>query len=133
MKRTLTIIGLGLATVIGAQAKVLSTGNYPQNFNSFGTSNVTWTNVPSLNYAPTVSVAAGALSGAATTLNATITCLGLADGASVYLRWFGNNGVGTDAGLAIDNVTIIPEPTTWALLTVAGMVFLLRRKVRRKP
>lgn len=87
-----------------------------------------WTEVTQLNYAPTVSVAAGALSGAATTLSHTITGLNIANGSSLTLRWMGNNGSGTDAGLAIDNVSVIPEPTAAALLLLGLGAFAVRRK-----
>lgn len=46
MKKTLTIIGLAVAALAGAQAQVVYTsGNYTQNFNSLPSSgNTTWTN-----------------------------------------------------------------------------------------
>ncbi len=248
MKKILTIIGLAAATLAGAQAQVLFSGNYTQNFNSFSsTANVTWTNnstltgwtitseasestlvvnsgatttgqlynygaasgsdralgyigsgsndwtnfylqiqnntgvaltelkvtydgelwrsggtqtvnsnnlfafyyatgsptlvdsssttgwtaVTNLNYAPTVNVTVGALSGTATTITTTITGLSLAQGESIYLRWFGDNGTGTDAGLAIDNVSIVPEPKTWALIGI-GSAFMLWNLRRRR-
>lgn len=87
-----------------------------------------WTAVTQLNYAPTVSVAAGTLSGAATPLSHTITGLNIANGSSLTLRWFGDNGSGTDAGLAIDNVSVIPEPTAAALLLLGLGAFAVRRK-----
>jgi len=246
MKKTLTIIGLAVATLAGAQAQVLYTGNYSQNFNSIGNGTVSWTDnstllgwsvtaeasqtsfnssngstatgavynfgttggadrslgyvgsgsnewtnfylqlqnntgstltslsvsydgrlwrsggaqpgnstntfafyhatgTPTLfdsnattgwtassglNYAPTVAVAAGFLSGASTTISGNLTGLSVANGSSIYLRWLGQDGTGFDAGIAIDNVTVVPEPATWALIALgsAFMLWNLRRK-----
>jgi len=95
-------------------------------------SNVTtgWTSVSALNYAPVVNVAAGALSGAATPVSANITGLSVANGSSIFLRWLGNKGTGSDAGLAIDNLQVVPEPATWALIGL-GAAFALWRSRRR--
>ena len=92
-----------------------------------------WTAVAGLNYAPTVSVAAGAQSGAATSLSASISGLSLANNSEIYLRWYGNDGTGTDAGLAIDNfsVTAVPEPKTWVMIGI-GTSFMLWNLRRRR-
>ena len=61
----------------------------------------------------------------------TFTNLNLAAGESLYLRWADTNDVGSDAGLAIDNLTIsvdpVPEPST-ALLGALGLLGILRRR-----
>lgn len=55
-------------------------------------------------------------------------------GQSLFLRWTDTNDVGSDAGLAIDNFSItgVPEPTTYMLFGVGGLLcaqrFLRRRK-----
>jgi len=97
------------------------------------TSTTGWTTVTSLNYAPTVAVAAGALSGTATPISFSITGLTIANGTGITLRWIGNDGSGTDAGIAIDDFSVIavPEPTTWALIGL-GSAFALWNIRRRR-
>lgn len=92
-----------------------------------------WTTITALNYAPAVSVAAGAQGGVATHLSYSVTGLNLANNAGIYLRWYGNDGSGTDAGLAIDNfsVTAIPEPKP-CLLAGIGFAFALWNLRRRR-
>jgi len=89
-----------------------------------------WTPEPTLKYAPSVSVVAGAQTGVATSLSVSITGLSLANNTDIYLRWYGNDGAGTDAGLGIDNfsVTAVPEPKTWGLIGAAFLLWNLLRK-----
>ncbi len=57
-----------------------------------------------------------------------------ADGSTLWLRWSDMNDVGSDHGLAIDNVSFavaaVPEPGTYVLLLagLAAVVFLTRRR-----
>ena len=57
-----------------------------------------------------------------------------AAGSTLWLRWVELNDVGSDHGLAIDNlsfsVSAVPEPTTYALLLagLAAVVFVARRR-----
>jgi hypothetical protein len=62
----------------------------------------------------------------------TLTNLNWLPGQSLYLRWQDANDQGNDAGLAVDNFTItIPEPTTAALMMLAGMSLLCGRRSDR--
>lgn len=92
-----------------------------------------WTAFTSLNYAPTVDVSSGSLSGNATIISASLTGLNIPQGGEITLRWFGNNGSGVDAGLAIDNLSVnpVPEPSTWLLFGL-GSAAVLARLRRRK-
>jgi hypothetical protein len=90
-----------------------------------------WTSVSALNYAPVVDMAAGAQSGNSTSLSSSITGLSLNQGDQIVLRWLGVDGTGTDAGLAIDNINIVPEPSTWALIGL-GTAFVLWRMRRKR-
>jgi len=65
---------------------------------------------------------------------ATITGLSIAPGASIFFRWQDANNAGSDAGLAIDALTInattvpVPEPTTLAAIVGVGLVAMRRRR-----
>lgn len=98
-----------------------------------------WTVVNALEFsAPQPNVAQGLLDGndaANQTSFSGVSVAGLswADGQQLALRWVGNNGAGTDAGLAIDNVSVtaVPEPSTLAFaglgIAVAGLAARRRR------
>ena len=98
-----------------------------------------WTVVNALEFsAPQPNVAAGPLDGndaANQTSFSGVSVAGLswADGQQLALRWVGNDGAGTDAGLAIDNVSVtaVPEPSTLAFaglgIAVAGWTARRRR------
>jgi uncharacterized protein len=49
-------------------------------------------------------------------------------GQILLLRWWDNNDVGNDHGLAIDNVSIIPTPGAIALMGVGALVATKRRR-----
>ena len=101
------------------------------------TSTVGWTRFSDLDYILTAGqqlLAAGARdgNGYARSIAATVDSLSWADGQTLILRWTGNNGPGTDAGIAIDNlsVSLVPEPSTYALL--AGLLALASVMLRRR-
>jgi hypothetical protein len=90
-----------------------------------------WTSMSALNYAPVVDMSAGAQSGNSTSLSSSITGLSLNQGDQIVLRWLGVDGNGTDAGLAIDNLNIVPEPSTWTLIGL-GIAFMLWRVGKKR-
>ena len=86
---------------------------------------------------PVVVATAGAVDGNAAGLVANVggTLSGLTwnNADTLWFRWIENNDAGNDHGLAVDNltVTVIPEPSTYALLlgaTTSVSVFFLRRR-----
>lgn len=102
------------------------------------TSTTGWTTVPALQFsAPNPNVASGALDGndpANQTVFTNVSLSGLAwsDGEQLAVRWIGDDGSGTDAGLAIDDVTItaVPEPSLFAFagIGLAVVGWRLRRR-----
>jgi hypothetical protein len=60
----------------------------------------------------------------------TISSLNWAVGNTLWVRWVERNDAGNDHGLAIDNVTFtaVPTPGTGALMGLAGLVGLRRRR-----
>lgn len=96
-----------------------------------------WTEVNALDFTPPqINVAAGALDGNLnanrTTFDVDITGLGWDDGEELWIRWIGDDGSGSDAGIGIDDVTVtaIPEPSSFMLmgLGAAALYFLRRRQ-----
>ncbi|MBI1302533.1 MAG: hypothetical protein GC172_01925 [Phycisphaera sp.] len=72
----------------------------------------------------------GVLNPAASTLvSFTLTSIVWTDGSTLFLRWSDFNDGGNDAGLAIDNFSLVavPTPGSLALLGVAGLVARRRR------
>jgi len=90
-----------------------------------------WTTISSLDFTPpNPLIAAGSLDGneaenRTTFENVEISGLNWASGDQLALRWMGNDGSGTDAGIAIDDVTVgfaaVPEPSAVVLVGV-GLV-----------
>jgi hypothetical protein len=97
-----------------------------------------WTVVPALEFsAPNPNTPAGALDGNDPTnqtrfTNFSLSSLAWPDGQQLALRWIGNDGSGTDAGLAIDDLTVIPVPEP-SLLGLSGLgAALALRGLRRR-
>lgn len=67
-------------------------------------------------------------------VSATITGVNWAPGETLFIRWNDFDDVGTDAGIAIDNLTMIatvPEPSCGLLLGLGvAALALLHRKSR---
>ena len=65
-----------------------------------------------------------------------IDSLTWATGSTMWFRWIENNDAGNDHGLAIDNFSVssvtavaaVPEPSSTALLGLAGLACILRRR-----
>jgi uncharacterized protein len=90
-----------------------------------------WFHVDALDFvSPNTTAVAGALDGNAAAnraaINASITGLSLANGATVFIRWTDFNASGTDDGLAIDDFSLTPKggalpPATFtAIHTIQG-------------
>jgi len=94
-----------------------------------------WTTVSALDFeAPQKNLVAGSLDGniaenQTTFIDIAVEGLSWANGQELWLRFSGNDGVGTDAGLAVDDfsVTVLPEPMTISWLGIGGLGLLFRR------
>ncbi|MGZ4779152.1 MAG: Calx-beta domain-containing protein, partial [Thermoanaerobaculia bacterium] len=74
----------------------------------------TWTNVAALNFVTpdTATIGAKNGNGAAdrTALSSNISSLGIANGATFWIRWTDINASGADDGLAVDDFSLTPNP-----------------------
>lgn len=93
----------------------------------------TWTNVNALSLGDFIN-GDGGISLVTTPRSASITGLSLANGQSIWFRWTDNDADGGDAGAGLSSVSLnaVPEPSTWALVGLAAMLVLFRRKVTRR-
>ncbi len=108
-----------------------SSGSIPASTSQSG-----WTTVSGLEFtAPQTSVASGALDGNQSAnqtdfSNVEISGLTWSDGQELWVRFAGNDGSGTDAGLAVDDFSVqaVPEPATIAMFGIGGFIaFIIRR------
>jgi hypothetical protein len=58
------------------------------------------------------------------TISFTISGLSVANENDIWFRWTDVNDTDTDAGLAVDNLSIaaVPEPATWGAISVFGLL-----------
>ena len=101
------------------------------------TSTAGWTEVDALDYVLTADqqlLSAGAKDGntESTSIVSTVDSLSWAANETLFLRWTAGNAAGTDAGIALDNISVslVPESNTYALL--AGMFALASVMLRRR-
>jgi hypothetical protein len=78
----------------------------------------TWTGVPALNFVTPDTVTVGAKNGNAaadrTAIASTIVPLGMANGATFWIRWIDSDASGADDGLAIDDFAFTPDDRIFA-------------------
>ena len=95
---------------------------------------LTFTGVPALDY--TSPEAADGLGFRPFAQSTTLSGLGLANGDFLYVQFFSDDvsGGGSRDEFGIDNISFainaapVPEPTTWALMALAGLGTLVRRR-----
>ena len=109
----------------------------------FSTNGTNFINLGSaFNFTSLQNTAAGALDGNAPA-NRTAAIGGtfiptaeVASGSTFYFRWADPDDGGSDHGLAIDNfnltVTLVPEPSTYAMMAFGGMLLVGMQRFRRK-
>jgi hypothetical protein len=119
---------------------------FQYSFNATSVISGSWTTITSLTFLTPNSGAGVALNGNLAAnqqaLSGSLSGLSIADGSTFGIRWFDQNSLGSDDGLAVDNFTMsalnnpvgaVPEPSIWAMM-IGGFGIIgssLRRRRRQ--
>ncbi len=101
------------------------TVSYSFNATGVADADATWIDVPGLGFSVT---GGGVVTGASVN---TISGMDWAPGSTLFIRFRDANVGGTDRLSFIDDITLVPEPTSMALLGLGGAMFAMRRRVQR--
>ncbi len=86
--------------------------NFEYSLNATDLVTGTWTNVAALNFVTPDTATVGAKNGNAaadrTAISSTISSLGIANGATFWIRWNDTDATGADDGLAVDDFSLTP-------------------------
>jgi hypothetical protein len=102
---------------------------------AFDNDNAGWTDINALTFTGSNTTGStsidGYLAGNIATLSTTVSDVEWNHGQALWIRWRDFNDAGTDAQLAIDDVSFsaIPEPSTWLLITFGLSALIIRRKL----
>ena len=113
----------------GGTAASLDSVQFAYSLDATSLTTGTWTTVSALSLGGFVD-GEGGISLVTTPRSASITGLELANGQSIWFRWTDNDIDGGDAGAGISNLsmTAVPEPQVFALLGLAALVLVFRRR-----
>jgi hypothetical protein len=100
----------------------------------------TWTNFSTLDFTgPLTTGTTGAKDGNvnSTFVSGNITGLSIATGQTFFIRWVDFNATGSDDGLAVDDfnlstLTVVPEPSTYAMIAAGTMMLAGLQRFRRR-
>jgi uncharacterized repeat protein (TIGR01451 family) len=96
--------------------------NFEYSLNATDLVTGTWTNVAALNFVTPDTATTGAKNGNAaadrTALSSTIPALGIANGATFWVRWNDTDATGADDGLAVDDFSLTPNAVPPVNLTI---------------